>query len=116
MSTSLNTTQTPFGLYEMDAEGTVLYHRAEPGGRPGAAAGGVTGRNFYDEVASFDNADELRRRVEDFLRRDGHADSFDFTCRAGGETMPVRVLLARVRERSDLGRTKAVLLHLRGAR
>lgn len=37
MSTSLNTTQTPFGLYELDAEGTVLYHRSEPGGEPGAA-------------------------------------------------------------------------------
>jgi hypothetical protein len=30
--------------------------------------------------------------------------------------LPVRVLLARIRERSDFGRTKAVLLHLRGAR
>ena len=116
MSTSLNTTSTPLGLYELDAEGTVLYHRMESGGQPAASGAELAGRNFYDEVAAFDNAGELRRRVEDFLRGGSHADSFDFTCRAGGEALPVRVLLARVRERSDLGRTKAVLLHLRCAR
>lgn len=58
----------------------------------------------------------MRRRGEGFLRGGGYAENFDFTCRAGGEALPVRVLLARVRERSDLGRTKAVLLHLRGPR
>lgn len=116
MSTSFITTQPPLGLYELDAEGAVLYHRPEPDGRAGVTADDVAGRNFYEEVAAFDNADELRRRVEDFLRRDGRADSFDFTYLSGGEATPVRVLLARVRERSDLGSKKAVLLHLRGAR
>jgi hypothetical protein len=115
MNTSLNTTQLALGLFELDAEGTVLYHRAEPGGRPDGTAE-LTGRNFYDEVAAFDNADELRRMVEGFLRGGGHAESFDFICQVGGDALLVRVLLARVRERSDLGRTKAVLLHLRGAR
>ena len=116
MSTSLNTTQTPFGLYELDPEGTILYHRAEPGGQPRGGGAEQVGRNFYDEVAAFDNAGELRRRVEGFLRGGGYAENFDFTCRAGGDALPVRVMLARVRERSDLGSTKAVLLHLRGAR
>ena len=116
MSTSLTTTQPPLGLYELDAEGTVLYHRLESGGRHDGDGVDLAGRNFYDEIISFDNAGELRRRVEGFLRGGGHAENFDFTCRAGGEATPVRVMLARVRERSDAGRTKAVLLHLRGAR
>lgn len=116
MSTSHTVTTPPFGLYELDAEGTVLYCRMEPVGRREGGEADHAGRNFYEEVAAFDNADELRRRIEDFLRGGGHADSFDFTCRAGGEATPVRVLLARVRERSDHGRTKAVLLHLRGTR
>ncbi|HYY97308.1 MAG TPA: hypothetical protein VE642_01890 [Pyrinomonadaceae bacterium] len=114
MSTSLNTTQLAFGLFVLDAEGIVLYHRAEPGGRPDDTTE-LTGRNFCDYVATFDNADELRRRVEGFLRGGGHAESFDFTCHAGGEATTVKVLLARVRERADYGSTKAVLLHLRGA-
>jgi hypothetical protein len=33
MSSSLNTTQLAFGLFELDAEGTVLYHGEEAGGR-----------------------------------------------------------------------------------
>ncbi len=115
-STALKTVQPPPGLYELDAEGAVLYCRIESAGGRGGDGPDYTGRNFYDEVAAFDNADELRRRVEGFLRSDGHADSFDFTCRAGDEATTVRVLLARIRERSNQGRTKAVLLHLRGAR
>lgn len=115
MSTSHTVTTPPLGLYELGAEGTVLYCRMESGDRPAVGGVELAGRNFYEEVAAFDNADELRRRVEGFLRSGGHADSFDFTCRAGGEATPVRVLLARVRERSDQGCTKA-LLHLRGAR
>lgn len=51
-----------------------------------------------------------------FLRGDGQTDSFDFTCLSGGEATSLRVLLARVRERSDAGRTTAVILRLRGAR
>lgn len=116
MSTSLTLRQPPLGLFELDAEGTILYYRMEPGGQ---SVGGAefAGRHFYEEVAAFDNASELRRRAEVFLRGDGHADSFDFICQTGGEATPVRVLLARVRERSDQGRKKAVLLlHLRSAR
>jgi hypothetical protein len=54
--------------------------------------------------------------IKGFLRGGSPADSFDFTSRSGGEAVPLRVLLARVRERSDAGSTAAVILHLRGAR
>ena len=117
MSTSLIPTQRPLGLFELDAEGTILFSRLEPDGRPGDGRGAeLAGRNFYEEVAAFDNADELRRMIKGFLRGGGPADSFDFTSRSGGEAVPLRVLLARVRERSDAGSTAAVILHLRGAR
>ena len=117
MSTSLIPTQRPLGLFELDAEGTILFSRLEPDGRSGDGGGAeLAGLNFYEEVAAFDNADELRRMIKGFLRGGGPADSFDFTCRSGGEAVPLRVLLARVRERSDAGSTAAVILHLRGAR
>jgi hypothetical protein len=117
MSTSLIPTQRPLGLFELDAEGTILFSRLEPDGRSGDGRGAeLAGRNFYEEVAAFENADELRRRIKGFLRGGGQADSFDFTSRSGGEAVPLRVLLARVRERSDGGRTAALILHLRCAR
>ena len=89
MSTSLITTQPPLGLYELDAEGAVLFARLEPDGRSGDGCGAeLAGRNFYEEVVAFDNADELRRMIKGFLRGGGPADSFDFTCRSGAKPCP----------------------------
>lgn len=107
-----------FGLFEIDPAGTVLYSRVErDGGAPVAAGPDVAGRNFYDELAPFLNVEEFRRRVSAFTRGESPADNFNFDCRLdGGGTLPVRVLLARVRERSGGDRTKSVLVHIRKIR
>jgi hypothetical protein len=113
MSASLLSQQQPFGLFELDPAGTVLYSRIEPDGDGARGATDVAGRDFFEEVAPFANVEELRRRVLDFTCGSGQADSFDFTCCLEKGEMPVRVLLARVRERSGGNRTKSVLLHIR---
>jgi hypothetical protein len=113
MSASPTTDQKLFGLFELDATGTVLYSRVEPDGDPRAARPDFSGRNFYEDVLSFENAEELRRRVAAFERGASPADSFCFECRYDAGPLPVRVLLARVRERSSHERTKSVLVHIR---
>lgn len=113
MSAAPRTRQELFGLFEIDRAGTVLYARAEPDGNEGGKPPDVAGRNFFAEVAAFENAEELRQRIDGFARGGGHADNFHFDCQFGGDSLAVKVLLARIRERSNGNQTKSVLVHIR---
>lgn len=116
MSATMTATvqQKLFGMFELDAANTVLYSRVE-----GAAPGGVqpspdfNGRALFEGVCAFANAHELRQRINHFRSNGAQADSFDFTCQYDDGPVAVRVLLARVRERTDRDSTKSVLIHIR---
>jgi hypothetical protein len=102
------------GMFELDAAGTVLYSRADADGPVGGPAPDLTGRNFFEEAADFSNAAELRRRVNLFRASAAQADSFDFICEYDDGPAPVRILLARIRERADYdNNTSSVLIHVR---
>lgn len=109
MGVSLLTAQELLGLFELDALGKVLYYRMDSAG----TSPDMTGHNFYDEVAPFDNVEEFRRCVTDFTRGKKAADSFDFDCHYGGSDHPIRVLIARICERVNRNSTKSVLVHIR---
>jgi hypothetical protein len=110
------TTRKLFGLVELDSVGTVLYTRFEPDGPPLlAAAPDYTGLNFYTEVAPFRNVVEFRQQLDSFNRGSQPAHSMDFTCDYEDGPLPVRVLFARIRERSQADATKSVLVHIRRA-
>jgi hypothetical protein len=102
-----------FGLFELDTAGTVLYSRIEPDGQPTGAPPDLAGRNFYAEVAPFHNVEEFRRRVTQFTAGASPTANFKFDCQYGDCAQPVKVLLARIRERADGRRTKSVLVHIR---
>ncbi len=104
-----------FGLVEIDAAGTVLYTRFEGGDAAWFAARNTTGRNFFTEVAPFSNVGEFRQRLDDFAKGSQAAHSIDFTCLYEDGPLPVRILLARIRERSDRDVTKSILVHIRRA-
>ena len=109
-------TRKLFGLVELDSAGTVLYTRYEPDGTPQpGAAPDHTGRNFYAEVAPFSNVAQLREQIESFRRGTQPAHSMDFTCDYEDGPLLVRVLLARIRERSLSDVTKSILVHIRRA-
>lgn len=106
-----------FGLVELDSAGTVLYTRFEWDGAPAnGAAQDYAGRNFYAEVAPFRNVAEFRELLDGFGRGSQPAHSTDFTCDYEDGPLLVRVLLARIRERSQADVTKSVLVHIRKAR
>jgi hypothetical protein len=101
------------GLFELDDAGKVLYHRMDSAGEPSGAPPDIVGRNFYNEVAGFENVEEFRRCVTEFTRSATAADSFDFECRYGDFAHRIKVLLARICESVDRNNTKSVLVYLR---
>ena len=113
MSVSLMTAQELLGLFELDDAGKVLYHRVDAAGEPSGTSPDIVGHNFYNEVAGFENIEEFRRCVTEFIRSATAADSFDFECRYGGSAHRVRVLLARICESVNRNNTKSVLVYLK---
>jgi hypothetical protein len=105
-----------YGLVELAPSGTVLYSRVElDNGARGAAAHDLTGLNFYTEVAPFKNVGEFRQELDNFSRGQQPASSLDFTCQYEDGPLNVRVLLARIRERTERDTTKSILVHIRKA-
>lgn len=105
--------QKLYGLLELDSSGTVLYSRIERDGDSGGTEPDITGRNFFTEVAPFKNIKEFQRCIDSFRRSMSPADSLTFTCQFDDDSVPVRVLLARIGERSESERTKSILVHIR---
>ena len=113
MSASLLTAQEPLGLFELDAAGKVLYHRREASDESSRTSPDMAGTNFYDDVARFENVENFRRCVTEFISGSKVADSFDFDCHYEGSNHPVRVLLARICEHLNRDVTRSVLVHIR---
>jgi hypothetical protein len=105
-----------YGLIEIDPAGTVLYTRFEGEAAASFASPDPAGRNFYTEVAPFKNVGEFRQQLDDFSRGSQPAHSIDFTCHYADGPLPVRILLARIRERTERDVTKSILVHIRSVR
>jgi hypothetical protein len=116
MSASVIVEQKFFGLVELGTDGTVLYSRIESDGYDRHfPATSITGCNFYGEVLPFRNVKEFQNCLDSFIRSSQHANSFLFTCQYEDGPVQVKVLLARVRERSEENVTKSMLVHIRKA-
>ena len=113
MSSLILATRRLFGLLELDPRGTVIFSKME-GDEKSAGAVDVVGRNFFSEVATFLNVAEFRRHFETFDNnpRSG-SSSFMFNCDYEDGAVPVKVLLARLRE--DMGFPGSVLVYIKKA-
>lgn len=113
MSREGGSTRKLFGLVELDLAGTVLYTSFESdGSQRFGGAPDYTGRNFYTEVAPFKNVVEFRNHLDSFSRGSLSAHSLDFICDYEDGPLPVKILLARIRERSQTDATKSILVHI----
>lgn len=107
--------QKVFGLLELDASGTVLHCTLKANGALDGSAANVAGHNFYSEVASFRNIDEFHQCLDAFNQGSEQAKSFVFNCDYEDGSEPIRVLLARIRERINGDHIKSLLIHIRKA-
>lgn len=108
--------QKLFGLFELDADGTIIYSRevSRLGYVAGATSAALIGRNFFDEVAPFKNVEEFRRHFKFFMRGSNSTENFTFDCRFDGAVVvPVKVKLAQISERESDERTKLVIVDIR---
>ena len=112
MSSLILATQRLFGLLELDRCGTVIFSKLE-GDEKLAGVVDVVGRNFFSEVATFLNVADFRQRFETFDNNREPSSSFMFNCDYGDGAVPVKVLLARLRE--DTKYPGSVLVYIKKA-
>jgi hypothetical protein len=106
-------TRTLFGLFELNEAGTVLYSRIESAEGKRESTVDLTGRNFFKEVEPFANGEEMRVKIATFTSGTKIADSFRSTFHLDNGPVPVKILLARIRERSNGNGTKSVMVHIK---
>jgi hypothetical protein len=112
MNTVQNTQPEVFGLFELSDEGTVLYSRAATP-RSTERLPETVGRNFFDEVAPFENTEEFRRYLNRFIRGNFPSESFNFTCQINNQNIPAKVMLVRIIERTSEERAKTTIVDIR---
>ena len=115
MTTDLLATrqQELYGLIELDEAGTVLYSRLESDWARESSAPDLQGRNFYTEVAPFENVKEFQQCVDRFGRSAQQSCTLDFACQYKDGLVKVRVLMARIRERAEQDVMKSIFIHIR---
>ena len=112
MSSLILGPQKLFGLLELDQRGTVIFSKLE-GDEKLAGTVDVVGRNFFSDVATFLNVAEFRQRFETFDSNPEPSSSFSFNCDYEDGAVPVRVLLARLKE--DTKYPASVLVYIKKA-
>ncbi len=105
--------QSEIGLFELSDSGTVLYCRTNTDGQLHGASAEAVGRNFFDEVAPFENAEELRLRLNRFVKSDYATEKFDFACRIKNRIVPAKIMLVRVAEQSGGKRSRTTIVDIR---
>lgn len=102
----------PFGLWELEANGTVRHYEAEVG-EHALQSSEVNGPNFFEIVPS-SQVQEFREEVQRFILGSAPAHSFDLTLHVDEESIRTRVLLASTHV-SKSGGVRVILLHIRRA-
>ncbi len=104
-----------FGLYELALDGTVLFYKANAGNDSPTMSAGLVGRNFFTEIANFENVAEFRRRFENFIEGRQSVDNFTVKDSRCESQKHLRVMLVRLGEAGCDGRKKFVLADIRQA-
>ena len=112
IDTLQNNQEKVFMIFELNAEGDILYFRNSENNSSSDSNSNPVGRNFF-ETDFFENTDELWRRSKDFLKGHESVENFNFTLKAENQRLQTRVMLMRVFERSNNERAHSVIVNIR---
>jgi hypothetical protein len=102
----------PFGMFELDAAGLIVHY--SPVSEEGRAAlqNKMVGRNFFDDLGSFSQVEELRRRFLNFMSVGTSVERFSINFNRNLESVRVQIVMARFSEKSERGRESFALIRL----
>ena len=98
-----------FGLYELTNEGTILYSRPRTGETLKPPTTDVIGQDFFRDIFTFQNTEDLRRHFRRFVTGDRPVDTFVFDCLNGSEIVRTKVFMTRAFE-TDYDNTGGIVI------
>ena len=105
------------GLFELDNSGTVLYRRpVENNVLLGCSEPQAVGKDFFQDVVSFQNRDDLKRYFKRFVTSDRSVDNFIFDCLCNDETIKTRISMTRGSESGSDRNANIVILEIKRAK
>ncbi|MBA3351832.1 MAG: hypothetical protein H0U23_05300 [Blastocatellia bacterium] len=104
-----------FGLYELATDGTVLYSRPRAGEVLHEPTQVMVGRDFFREVALFENKEDLRHHFRRFLHGDESVNAFTFDCFYGADVVKAKIFMTRAYKTNDEHSGTVVILDIRSA-
>ncbi len=113
MPESISVDELPFGLVELDGADTVIYYKHDREAGADAQAPELVGRNFFTDVRPVAEAEGFKNLIRGFRQSHAPSRSFGYSFKLGGFVLSVRVLLARIHERSPNGGRDSVLVHIK---
>lgn len=87
-----------FGLYELSGDGTVLYSRSRGARGLARPSDEFVGRDYFHEIAPFENIADLRRHFRRFFTDKRASDAFVFDCLFDTEVVRTKVFMTRAYE------------------
>jgi len=112
MSVKASDQEESLGIFELDDNGTVIYSSFEESDSWLGAEKDITGRDFFNEVLAFTNVAELTTPARGFQSRSHPGPQFRLRLHFHQQSVPVKVLLARLCDKLD-GKPRSILVHLR---
>lgn len=102
----------PLGFFELDGAWTVLYYKPDRGGS--AHVEQVVGLNFFKDIAAISRCGDLQEKIEGFRHGPRPAHHFTHTFEHDHGSLEVKVLLARIHEKTP-GGGDSVFVHIKQA-
>jgi photoactive yellow protein len=111
VSDNENSTIT-FGMFELDAAGTVIHYSPAAEDQRGSLSANIVGRNFFDRLASITEVEELKNRFMNFMADGTSFERFTISFPYNQESVKVQIVMAHVSEKSENGRERFALLRV----
>ena len=101
-----------FGMFELDAAGTVIHYSPATEERKDSLPENILGRNFFERLASIREVEEVKRRFHNFMADGTSFERFTISFPYNQESIKVQIVMAHVSEKSENGRERFALLRV----
>jgi photoactive yellow protein len=107
-----DTSQIPFGMFELDASGVIVHYSPVSEAKRAALNNGIVGKNFFDELLSITQVEELKGRFLRFMADGDSVQRFSLIFPFNQESIKVQIVMAHLIEKTERGRERFALIRL----
>lgn len=107
-----NSSQIPFGMFELDATGVVVHYSPASEEKRDEPNNAIVGKNFFEHLISIAQVEELKSRFLKFMADGDSVERFSLSFPFNQESVKVQIVMARLIERTDKGRERFALIRL----